>query len=60
MELTKRQQDILDGKEGDVKAKIMKTLVMYGETFGSERMVDITGKYGYSGHILPCHVFKAG
>lgn len=47
MELTKRQQDILDGKEGDVKAKIMKTLIMYGETFGSERMVDITGKYGH-------------
>lgn len=47
MELTKRQQDILDGKEGDVKAKVMKTLVMYGETFGSERMVDITGEYGH-------------
>lgn len=47
MELTKRQQDILDGKEGDVKAKVMKTLVMYGETFGSTRMVDITGKYGH-------------
>ena len=47
MELTKRQRDILDGREGDVKAKIMKTLVMYGETFGSEKMVDITGKYGH-------------
>lgn len=47
MELTKRQQDILDGKEGEVKAKVMKTLIMYGETFGSERMVDITGKYGH-------------
>ena len=47
MELTKRQQDILDGKEGDVKAKIMKTLIMYGETFGSTRMVDITGKHGH-------------
>ena len=47
MELTKRQQDILDGKEGDVKAKVMKTLIMYGETFGSEKMVDITGEYGH-------------
>ncbi len=47
MELTKRQQDILDGKEGDVKAKVMKTLIMYGETFGSEKMVDITGKFGH-------------
>ncbi|MBO8436471.1 MAG: DUF521 domain-containing protein [Spirochaetes bacterium] len=47
MELTKRQQDILDGKEGDVKAKVMKTLIMYGETFGAPKMVDITGKYGH-------------
>ena len=47
MELTKSQQDILDGKEGDVKAKVMKTLVMYGETFGAPKMVDITGKYGH-------------
>ena len=36
MELTQRQRDILEGKEGDVKAKVMKTLVMYGETFGAE------------------------
>ena len=47
MVLTERQQGILDGKEGDVKAKIMKTLVMYGETFGAEKMVDITGEYGH-------------
>ena len=47
MELTKRQQDILDGKEGEVKAKVMRTLIMYGETFGSGKMVDITGKYGH-------------
>ncbi len=47
MVLTERQQQILDGKEGDVKAKVMKTLVMYGETFGATKMVDITGKYGH-------------
>ena len=47
MELTQRQRDILEGKEGDVKAKVMKTLIMYGETFGAEKMVDITGKYGH-------------
>ena len=47
MVLTERQQSILDGREGDVKAKVMKTLVMYGETFGAERMVDITSKYGH-------------
>ncbi len=47
MRLTERQQSILDGKEGEVKAKVMKTLVMYGETFGAEEMKDITGKYGH-------------
>ena len=47
MQLDKRQQAILDGKEGEIKAKVMKTLVMYGETFGAEKMVDITGEYGH-------------
>ncbi len=47
MRLTERQQGILDGKEGEVKAKVMKTLVMYGETFGAEEMKDITGQYGH-------------
>ena len=47
MELTKRQNDILEGKEGEVKAKIMRTLIMYGETFGSKRMVDVSGEYGH-------------
>lgn len=47
MTLTKRQEDILSGKEGEVKAKIMKTLIMYGETFGSDRMVDITSECGH-------------
>ncbi len=47
MRLTERQQSILDGKEGEVKAKVMKTLVMYGETFGATEMKDITGQYGH-------------
>lgn len=47
MKLTERQQNIYDGREGEVKAKIMKTLVMYGETFGAERMADITSEYGH-------------
>ena len=33
MNLTKEQQDILDGKQGDVLAKVMQTLVRYGEVF---------------------------
>ncbi len=47
MQLTQRQQSIYDGKEGEVKAKIMKTLVMYGETFGATRMADITSDKGH-------------
>ncbi len=47
MILTERQKGILEGKEGDIKAKVMKTLIMYGETFGAQKMVDITSKYGH-------------
>ncbi len=47
MELTKEQQAILDGEQGEVMAKIMKTLVMYGETFGATKMVPITSTYGH-------------
>ena len=47
MELTREQRDILEGKEGEVKAKIMKTLVMYGDTFGAEKMVPVTGEQGH-------------
>ena len=47
MELTAEQRDILDGKQGEVMAKIMKTLVMYGETFGAEKMVPVTSTYGH-------------
>ena len=38
MNLTKEQQDILDGKQGDVLAKVMQTLVRYGEVFGADAM----------------------
>jgi predicted aconitase len=47
MKLTQEQQHILDGNAGEVQAKIMKTLVMYGEAFGAEEMVPVTGKKGH-------------
>ena len=47
LQLTPLQQDILDGKKGEAQAKVMKTLVMYGETFGAEKMVPITGAKGH-------------
>ena len=48
MKLTPEQQALLDGKQGEVMAKIVKTLVMYGDTFGAERMVPVTSKYGHT------------
>lgn len=44
MYLTPEQQEILNGSKGEVMAKVMKTLVMYGEAFGAEKMVPVTSK----------------
>jgi len=49
MQLTAEQKSMLDGEQGEVMAKIMKTLVMYGEAFGAEQMLPVTGK---NGHIV--------
>ena len=47
MALTPEQKEILDGSRGETMAKIMKTLVMYGDTFGAEKLVPVTGKMGH-------------
>lgn len=47
MELTKQQQAILDGEQGETMAKVMKTLVMFGQAFGAEKMVPVTSKYNH-------------
>ena len=47
MQLTQQQQDLLDGARGETMAKVVKTLVMYGETFGAEKMVPVTSEYGH-------------
>ena len=47
MILTSEQQAILDGSKGEVMAKVMKTLVMYGETFGAEKLVPVTSEYNH-------------
>ena len=43
MTLTKEEQDILNGSKGEVMAKVLKTIVMHGELFGAERLVDCGG-----------------
>ena len=48
MELTREQQDILNGSQGEVMAKVMKSLVMYGETFGADKLVPVTSEYGHT------------
>ena len=47
MILTSEQQAILDGAKGETMAKVMKTLVMYGETFGADKMVPVTSEYNH-------------
>ena len=47
MKLTAAQQEILDGKKGETLAKVMKTLVMYGEAFDATKMVEVTSDYNH-------------
>lgn len=47
MQLTQEQQQILDGMHGDTMAKVMKTLVMYGDAFEAEKLVPVTSKYNH-------------
>ncbi len=47
MILTPEQQAILDGSQGETMAKVMKTLVMYGDTFGADKMVPVTSDYNH-------------
>ena len=47
MYLTPEQQAILDGSKGETMAKVMKTLVMYGNAFGADQLVPITSEYNH-------------
>ena len=47
MFLTDEQQAILNGSKGETMAKVMKTLVMYGETFGADQLVPVSSKYNH-------------
>ena len=56
MNLTKEQQAILDGEKGDVLARVMKTLVRYGELFGADSMIPVTSEYN---HLVTSFGLKA-
>ncbi len=47
MKLTTEQQQILDGAKGETMAKVMKTMVMYGDAFEAEKLVPITSNYNH-------------
>ncbi|MBR0112827.1 MAG: DUF521 domain-containing protein [Clostridia bacterium] len=47
MTLTQEQQDILGGSKGETMAKVMQTLVLYGDAFGAEKMVPVTSTKGH-------------
>ncbi|MBR2381409.1 MAG: DUF521 domain-containing protein [Clostridia bacterium] len=47
MVLTNEQQAILNGEKGETLAKVMETVVRYGELFGAEKLVPVTSKYNH-------------
>ena len=56
MLLNEEQQAILNGAKGETMAKVMKTMVKYGEIFGAEKMVPVTSKYN---HLVTSFGLKA-
>ena len=47
MFLTDEQQALLNGEKGETMAKVMKTLVMYGDAFGADKLVPVTSEYNH-------------
>ena len=48
MYLNEELTAIKNGQQGEAMAKVLNTLVMYGEAFGAQRMVPITGRMGHA------------
>ncbi len=47
MILTEEQKAILNGEKGETLAKVMESVVRYGELFGADKLVPITSKYNH-------------
>ncbi len=47
MKLTDDEVAILHGSQGETLAKVMKTLVLYGDAFGAEKFVSVAGNKGH-------------
>ena len=47
MFLNEEQQAILNGERGETLAKVMQTVVRYGELFGAEKLIPVTSQYNH-------------
>ena len=56
MYLTEEQKAILNGEKGETMAKVMESVVRYGELFGAEKLIPITSKYT---HLVTSFGLKA-
>ena len=56
MKLTDEQRAILEGSKGETLAKVMESLVRYGELFGATEMVPVSSKYN---HLVTSFGLKA-
>ena len=56
MKLTKEQQAILDGSQGETMAKVLESVIRYGELFGAQKLVPVTSKYN---HLVTSFGLKA-
>ncbi len=56
MILTDEQKAILAGSQGETKAKVMESVIRYGELFGAEKLVPVTSKYN---HLVTSFGLKA-
>ena len=56
MKLTDEQRAILEGSKGETLAKVMESLVRYGELFGATEIVPVSSKYN---HLVTSFGLKA-
>lgn len=47
MKLTEEEQAILEGEQGETMAKVMKTMVLYGDVFGATHFVPVESDMGH-------------
>ena len=56
MILNEEQKAILNGEKGETLAKVMESVIRYGELFGAEKLIPVTGRYN---HLVTSFGLKA-